>query len=1304
MEKVDLQDDQPYRRAQQLQPEQLQSTAGRLSLHKRMVDLTGQTAPGPESKRQNTKTANRIRNFFLKKKTVAPHQPVLQRNASRNLTFEDDEAFRELDDLYEIKNDMKLQRRNKQLADTRSFVISEERVDPVFDKKLKNLNIQRIKHEDGCYLRIVEMNDFESLEVYTDRFPLLRIRKALMYLYYCVQHFCLYIVRNPVFEFCSISLIVINTVFLMMDDPTTKSATSLADTSDKPLTIMYTVEACLKITAYGFLFGRTPYIRELWNILDFVIILSSWLTYGLASVNVNLSALRSLRVLRPLRTISSIKKLKALIMTIFSSIPFLIDILLILLFVYLLFAIAGLNLFNGVLHRRCISEFGVISANNTYCNDNSACPTGFSCASSFTDSLTGITTNYTNPDSGVTSFDNIASSMLMVFQITSTEGWFTILGYLQTAFPGAFQAIVILYFVILIFIGNFFLLNLMLAVIIVKFNESQSSKTDALALVKHDKHCICAEGLAYNKMKLCGYFENMYKSNRRESMLTQTLKEIHTMNMRTKKRREATRDNRQQTDSDVRHLKMTQTAKSLADLDANPQSFSDGEESVMLHRAPSRAVNDLSVTHALDDMAVKADRGRNPDLRALRSKKDRRHTDVRSPDRRTQGQYNRSMANFSHNRLNSMDISANMLHMIESYNRVIGESPNIQGKFEPIDVKIDEEANESSARSSDENSQLLAQSIHTHGSGEKFKRDLMKTIMEERSSQDSRDSKEWTEMISEGDRARHTIYSMKKHKTASTFNRQRNIDKRLTNTTVPVKRAKLLTEEEVRIKNQLEKRLRYLKIDLNVCKVYAPMDLFDSRNDIFPSTARELQAKADRDKLDNMKKTHITTYYDKNRIMFELQSQTQRKAAKAPIKFSRVRQSMDSPHAQTISSILTLDTPGGTVSTDAQHVFAPADYFNVTDDYYPLGEPLHKLSTSNAIRSVVRSNQQDIRSKNSRQSKGMQQAKLLKQTVKNFQSVKEYFQDEFSVVEDDRSELYEAGKKALDCYYQSILDQDLRGNRIDKYNWSGFDVMPASSFTAPKFDSIIAALNNEITEIWLPGLWGKITVLRRITRQFMDSKFVENFCYFLVFANTTMLSLNGLVNDSWTPTLSVLNTIFTVLFTIEMALKMFGMGPRKYVKDVFNVFDAVIVGFSLFELCMGSGSKVASAVRAVRVFRAIRVLRVTRLLRALRFMKVIIEVIMSSLEQFIYIALLLSLFIIIFSLLGMQLFAGRFDFYQQGEVKEQNFDTFVSAFLVVYQVMTIENWNDVLVLCMRSSQSPVVTVIYLISWIFSTLR
>ena len=334
----------------------------------------------------------------------------------------------------------------------------------------------------------------EKLNIYTDKKPLLNCRKTVYKIWIYFTQICNKIVRNPIFEFTVFSVIMFNTVVLAMVDPNSPEE-SLSDKLDWTFLQLYTIELVLKLIGYG-----TKFFSDKWNIFDFLIVFFSWIDFLLKEIDYNFSSLRVLRVLRPLKTISNIKKLKMLIMTILSSVPYLVDILVILGFVYLLFAIAGLHIFSGVLKQRCFEEeTGTLHVDDIICENSFICPEGYSCGRTFS-----------NPDWGVTNFDNLGSSLLMVFLITTLEGWYPILESLTNAFSGFIDGIIIMYFTMLLFIGSFFILNLTLAVIIVKFNESGGgTKTEKGVNLKHRVDCECVESLNFSIMSKCKYFESL---------------------------------------------------------------------------------------------------------------------------------------------------------------------------------------------------------------------------------------------------------------------------------------------------------------------------------------------------------------------------------------------------------------------------------------------------------------------------------------------------------------------------------------------------------------------------------------------------------------------------------------------------------------------------------------------------------------------------------------------------------------------------------------------------------------------------
>lgn len=153
---------------------------------------------------------------------------------------------------------------------------------------------------------------------------------------------CYKIIQNPIFDYFILLVILANSLTLALDDPTTDVQTPLADLLDNVFLGIYTTEMLLKIFGMGFVINRNAYLRDSWNVMDFIIVVTAYVPLIFASSSFKLQAFRSLRVLRPLRTISNIKALKVLITTLIAALGPLLDTLFILFFLFMIFAIGGL--------------------------------------------------------------------------------------------------------------------------------------------------------------------------------------------------------------------------------------------------------------------------------------------------------------------------------------------------------------------------------------------------------------------------------------------------------------------------------------------------------------------------------------------------------------------------------------------------------------------------------------------------------------------------------------------------------------------------------------------------------------------------------------------------------------------------------------------------------------------------------------------------------------------------------------------------------------------------------------------------
>ena len=89
----------------------------------------------------------------------------------------------------------------------------------------------------------------------------------------------------------------------------------------------------------------------------------------------------------------------------------------------------------------------------------------------------------TNPNNGATNFDNVVFSMMQIFQVTTMTGWTDLMVHLMMSI-GSW---VVGYFYAIIFIGAFFLYQLVLAVIKAKFTEEMEHKHEEQLKVKGGK-------------------------------------------------------------------------------------------------------------------------------------------------------------------------------------------------------------------------------------------------------------------------------------------------------------------------------------------------------------------------------------------------------------------------------------------------------------------------------------------------------------------------------------------------------------------------------------------------------------------------------------------------------------------------------------------------------------------------------------------------------------------------------------------------------------------------------------------------
>uniref|UniRef100_A0A669AZD5 Sodium channel protein n=1 Tax=Oreochromis niloticus TaxID=8128 RepID=A0A669AZD5_ORENI len=322
----------------------------------------------------------------------------------------------------------------------------------------------------------------------------------------------LYTFLNSLFTLFSLFImftILTNCFFMAMSDPPTWTKYL-----EYTFTGIYTFESAIKILARGFCTVPFTFLRDPWNWLDFTVIMMAYLTEFVDLGNV--SALRTFRVLRALKTISVIPGLKTIVGALIQSVKKLADVMILTVFCLSVFALIGLQLFMGLLRQKCVrslshcvnSSFSpntsFICNNRTwsstedflsnnfykvegakdalicgYGSDAGKCPEGFDCLK------VGR-----NPNYGYTSFDTFGWAFLALFRLMTQDYWEKLFHQTLRSAGKTYM----IFFVLVIFMGSFYLVNLILAVVAMAYEE-QNQATIAEAWQKEREFQMAMEQL-----------------------------------------------------------------------------------------------------------------------------------------------------------------------------------------------------------------------------------------------------------------------------------------------------------------------------------------------------------------------------------------------------------------------------------------------------------------------------------------------------------------------------------------------------------------------------------------------------------------------------------------------------------------------------------------------------------------------------------------------------------------------------------------------------------------------------------------
>lgn len=214
-----------------------------------------------------------------------------------------------------------------------------------------------------------------------------------------------------------------------------------------------------------------------------------------------------------------------------------------------------------------------------------------------------------------------------------------------------------------------------------------------------------------------------------------------------------------------------------------------------------------------------------------------------------------------------------------------------------------------------------------------------------------------------------------------------------------------------------------------------------------------------------------------------------------------------------------------------------------------------------------------------------------------------------------------------------------------------------------------------------------IARIRMNLRRFFRSPFYEYPIMIVIIINAFTIGAE-IDHPEWmSPSAWIaMNSAFSIVYLVEMTLKIFALGPRAYFTSYWNIFDFLVTtstligdGMVLYELAAGGTHQGKGGFTAVvPVLRLLRILRVAKMFQEMR---VLISSFAGSVSALVWIAMLLGLWFFICACV-CTIFVGRREFLPNegtpgaGELRAR-FASIPGSMYTLFEVMTLEGWTDV---------------------------
>ena len=199
------------------------------------------------------------------------------------------------------------------------------------------------------------------------------------------------------------------------------------------------------------------------------------------------------------------------------------------------------------------------------------------------------------------------------------------------------------------------------------------------------------------------------------------------------------------------------------------------------------------------------------------------------------------------------------------------------------------------------------------------------------------------------------------------------------------------------------------------------------------------------------------------------------------------------------------------------------------------------------------------------------------------------------------------------------------------------------------------------------------------------SSYFKTFITLCILANICVQSLDQYPEKDYMKNMDLISSAFSFVFILEVLLKITAIGIKSYFRDKSHFFDMVIFCSSVADVVTNYFYAGLISQNNLTVLRAFRLIRLFKLAKLWSTFHKLLRTMLKTLRDIGYFSILLALFVIVYAILGMELFSGRVrvnhwtlvDDPVNGWPIYQNFDNFHWAVTTVFVLLTEDDWSHV---------------------------